>query len=133
MTETALILVDIQNDYFEHGNWPVAKMATASTNATKLLDHARKSGQLVVHIHHEIPSDDAPFFRPGTDGARIHASVAPQDLSVSENPVQRRAQLVADAREEITLRAAGGIRGLFRGLQRLGGFAFLRRPRRPAR
>ena len=78
MTETALILVDIQNDYFEHGNWPVAKMATASTNATRLLDHARKSGQLVVHIHHEIPSDDAPFFRPGTDGARIHASVTPQ-------------------------------------------------------
>ncbi len=48
MTETALILVDIQNDYFEHGNWPVAKMATASANAARLLDHARKSGQLVV-------------------------------------------------------------------------------------
>ena len=78
MTDTALILVDIQNDYFEKGNWPVAKMAAASANAARLLEHARKSGQMVVHVHHEIPSDQAPFFRPGTDGARIHASVAPQ-------------------------------------------------------
>ena len=78
MTDTALILVDIQNDYFENGNWPVAKMAAASANAASLLEHARKSGQLVVHVHHEIPSDEAPFFRPGTYGARIHASVAPQ-------------------------------------------------------
>ena len=78
MTDTALILVDIQNDYFEGGDWPVAKMGEASTNAAKLLEHARNSGQVVVHVHHEIPSDNAPFFRPGTDGARIHASVAPQ-------------------------------------------------------
>ena len=78
MTDTALILVDIQNDYFENGNWPVAKIAAASANAARLLEHARKSGQLVVHVHHEIPSDEAPFFRPGTDGARIHASVTPQ-------------------------------------------------------
>lgn len=83
MTDTALILVDIQNDYFENGNWPVARMAAASTNAARLLEHARKSGQVVVHVHHEIPEDDAPFFRPGTDGARIHASVAPrQDEAV---------------------------------------------------
>lgn len=78
MTDTALILVDIQNDYFENGNWPVARMAAASANAARLLEHARKAGRLVVHVRHEIPSDDAPFFRPGSDGARIHASVAPQ-------------------------------------------------------
>ena len=78
MTDTALILVDIQNDYFEGGNWPVAKMTAASANAARLLEHARKSGQVVVHVHHEIPSDSAPFFRPGSDGARIHASVTPQ-------------------------------------------------------
>ena len=71
MTDTALILVDIQNDYFENGNWPVAKMATASANAARLLEHARKSGQLVVHVHHEIPSDNAPFFRPGYRLARV--------------------------------------------------------------
>ena len=78
MTETALTLVDIQNDYFANGNWPVAKMAAASASAASLLEHARKSGQLVVHVHHEIPSDETPFLRPGTYGARIYASVAPQ-------------------------------------------------------
>ena len=73
---TALILVDIQNDYFEGGAWPVAKMAQAAENAARLLKHARETGQLVVHIRHE-GRPTSPFFRPGTEGAEIHASVAP--------------------------------------------------------
>jgi len=77
MTDTALLLVDIQNDYFDDGRWPLSKMDQASANAARVLDHARKQDFMVVHIHHEIPSDDAPFFRPGSKGAEIHPSVAP--------------------------------------------------------
>lgn len=83
MSDTALILIDIQNDYFENGNWPVAKMFDVSKNAARLLAHARDQGCAVFHIRHEIPSDDAPFFRPGSQGAEIHASVAPS----GEEPV----------------------------------------------
>lgn len=79
MSKTALIIVDIQNDYFEGGRWLVDKMSAVSENAARLLAHARSSGQMVVHIRHEIPSDEAPFFRPGTHGAQIHPSVAPKD------------------------------------------------------
>jgi nicotinamidase-related amidase len=78
MPKSALVLVDIQNDYFEGGLWPVAKMPEVSANAARLLDHARKSGSAVFHVRHEFPSDDAPFFRPGSAGAQIHPSVAPQ-------------------------------------------------------
>ena len=78
MPKPALILVDIQNDYFEGGRWPVHAMAKAGDNAARLLAAARTAGDTVIHIRHEIPSDDAPFFRPGSDGAQIHASVAPQ-------------------------------------------------------
>ncbi len=77
MSKTALILVDIQNDYFEGGDWPVAKMQTVANNAARLLDHARAQGDMVVHVRHEIPSDDAPFFRPGSTGAKINDRVAP--------------------------------------------------------
>ena len=78
MSTTALVLVDIQNDYFEDGRWPVDKMQAVAGNAARLLEHARKAGHAVVHVRHEIPSDQAPFFRPGSTGAEIHASVAPQ-------------------------------------------------------
>ncbi|PCI03374.1 MAG: cysteine hydrolase [Hyphomicrobiales bacterium] len=77
MSKTALVLIDIQNDYFEGGKWPVDKMQTVSANAARLLEHARKQGYEVIHIRHEIPSDEAPFFGPGTTGAETHASVAP--------------------------------------------------------
>jgi len=37
MSNTALILIDIQNDYFEGGRWPVDKMQMAANNAARLL------------------------------------------------------------------------------------------------
>jgi len=77
MTKTALILIDIQNDYFEGGRWPVYKMQEAAANAARLLENARKYGDMIVHIRHEIPSDQAPFFRPGSKGAQINQAVAP--------------------------------------------------------
>ncbi|MEM8744888.1 MAG: cysteine hydrolase family protein [Pseudomonadota bacterium] len=79
MTKTALVLVDIQNDYFEGGLWPVDKMQHVAANAARLLDHARTTGQAIFHVRHEFLSDDAPFFRPGSPGARIHTSVTPTD------------------------------------------------------
>ncbi len=78
MTDTALILVDIQNDYFEDGRWPLDRMDLASAKAARILEHARNHGTSVVHIHHEIPSDNAPFFSPGSKGAEINPSVAPR-------------------------------------------------------
>lgn len=51
-------------------------MQEVSANAARLLERFRNKGDMVVHIHHEIPSDEAPFFRPGSTGAEIHSSVA---------------------------------------------------------
>ncbi len=78
MKKTALLLVDIQNDYFEGGLWPVAGMDAAARNAAILLAAAREAGQPVIHIQHAMPSADAPFFKPGTEGEKINARVAPK-------------------------------------------------------
>ena len=77
MQATALLLIDIQNDYFPRGLWEVPDMETASTKAARVLAHARATGQPVFHIRHEFPTNDAPFFRPASHGAEIHPSVAP--------------------------------------------------------
>ena len=74
----ALILVDIQNDYFEGGKWPVARMAEAAANAARVLNAARAAQQMIVHVHHEMP-EGGPFFVTGTEGAAIAPVVAPQN------------------------------------------------------
>ncbi|AZL69673.1 cysteine hydrolase family protein [Pseudomonas oryziphila] len=75
MSKQALIIIDIQNDYFPGGKWTLDGAEAAADNAARLLDAARKRGDLVVHVRHEFESSDAPFFTPGSAGARIHHKV----------------------------------------------------------
>lgn len=72
MTHQALIVVDIQNDYFPDGKWPLAGVEQAADNAARVIERARRNGDLVVHIRHETLAEDAPFFVPGTEGAALH-------------------------------------------------------------
>lgn len=71
----ALLVVDIQNDYFPGGKWTLHGMDAAAGNAARLITAARTVGDLVVHIRHEFPTSEAPFFVPGSSGAQIHSSV----------------------------------------------------------
>ncbi|TKD01539.1 cysteine hydrolase family protein [Polyangium fumosum] len=75
MATRALIVVDIQNDYFPGGKWTLSGVEAAADNAARLLAAARSKGDLVVHIRHEFPTADAPFFAPGSEGAQIHPKV----------------------------------------------------------
>lgn len=77
MSKRALILIDIQNDYFGPGKWPLHGIDAAAHNAARVLAAARQAGDKVVHVRHEFQSDDAPFFTPASEGARIHPSVQP--------------------------------------------------------
>nr|AYM52577.1 isochorismatase hydrolase [Aetherobacter rufus] len=78
MTKRALIVVDIQNDYFPGGKWPLSEVEAAADNAAQILAAARRQGDLIVHIRHEFPTHDAPFFAPGSEGAQIHPKVRNQ-------------------------------------------------------
>jgi nicotinamidase-related amidase len=73
----ALLLIDIQNDYFPGGDMPLAGIDRASANAADLLARFRDEGRPLIHVRHEFDSPAAPFFRPGAPGADIHTSVAP--------------------------------------------------------
>ena len=75
MPKRALVLIDIQNDYFPGGKWTLSGIESAADNAARVLAAARAAGDLVVHVRHEFPAADAPFFAAGSDGAKIHPKV----------------------------------------------------------
>ncbi|MBT2130526.1 cysteine hydrolase family protein [Aliiroseovarius lamellibrachiae] len=80
MTKPALLLIDIQNDYFPSFNgskMPLPGMDGASQKAANLLAAARGTGMKVIHVKHVMASDAAPFFHPNSKGAELHNSVAP--------------------------------------------------------
>lgn len=77
MSKRAVLVVDLQNDYFPAGKFPLVNVELALDNAVRVIADARARGDKIVHIRHEFPSADAPFFAPGSKGAQIHPRVAP--------------------------------------------------------
>ena len=75
MPKRALVLIDIQNDYFPGGKWALNGIESAADNAARVLAAARGAGDLVLHVRHEFSTADAPFFAPGSNGAKIHPKV----------------------------------------------------------
>ncbi len=76
MNNSALIIVDVQNDYFPGGKWTLSAMESTADNVARLLADARSRNEFIVHIRHEFADDKAPFFCPGSDGAKIHEKAA---------------------------------------------------------
>jgi len=77
MKNAALVVIDLQNDYFPGGAFELAGADAAAANARLLLDHFRAKGLPVIHIRHESIRPGATFFLPGTPGADIRPLVAP--------------------------------------------------------
>ena len=79
----ALLLVDIQNDYFKNGAMELVNMENAAENAAILLALFRKKSLPVYYCRHIALREGATFFLPDTEGSEIHQSVWPsQDESV---------------------------------------------------
>jgi len=76
---TALLIIDVQNDYFEGGAMSLVGTDKASENIKSLLQKFRTAHQPVVYIQHIATKPDATFFVPNTIGAEIHANVKPLD------------------------------------------------------
>jgi nicotinamidase-related amidase len=75
--KTALLLVDIQNDYFPGGRNEAEGSTQASLKARVLLTTFRERQLPVIHIQHISVRPGAAFFIPDTDGVKIHANVEP--------------------------------------------------------
>lgn len=77
MGKRALIIIDIQQDYFPGGRWPLEGPEAAAEKAGRVLEGFRNRGETVVHVCHGNPDPAAPFLVQGSPGAAIHRSVAP--------------------------------------------------------
>ncbi|MEK7020163.1 cysteine hydrolase family protein [Bacillus sp. FSL K6-6038] len=75
--KTALLLVDIQNDYFPNGKMELRGTMEASEYASQLLRHFREMNQPIFHIQHVSIQENATFFLPNTEGVHIHENVRP--------------------------------------------------------
>lgn len=74
----ALLIVNIQNDYFPGGAMEVTGAEAAATHATTLLAAFRQHTYPIIHIQHIAARAGATFFLPNTVGAEIHESVRPR-------------------------------------------------------
>ncbi len=75
---TALLIVDIQNDYFPGGNMALVGMDAAAEKASKLLETFRDKGLPLYHVQHLSIRPGATFFIPNTPGVEIHEAVKPK-------------------------------------------------------
>jgi nicotinamidase-related amidase len=74
---TALILVDIQRDYFPGGKMEVVGATEACFGARFLLNHFREKELPIIHVQHVSARPDATFFLPDTEGLTFHEKAAP--------------------------------------------------------
>lgn len=74
--KSALLVIDVQNDYFPGGKYPLVEPLAAAKNAYMLLQCFREHKGHHVHIQHISLEPDAPFFIKGDSGSDIHDSVA---------------------------------------------------------
>lgn len=95
----ALVIIDIQNDYFPGGAMELVGSLEASQVATELKRAFAASGKPVFVVQH-IAGDNASFFRPGTFGVELHESVrlTEKDVLIQKHypNVFRETQLLAE-------------------------------------
>ncbi|MBS0265320.1 MAG: cysteine hydrolase [Planctomycetes bacterium] len=73
----ALLLIDLQNDYFPGGLFPLWNCEGVLTAVESLVARVAARGIPVIHIQHIANSQAgiAPFFNAGTAGAEIHPRI----------------------------------------------------------
>jgi nicotinamidase-related amidase len=74
---TALLLLEIQNDYFPNGRTPLEKSLEACAKAEAILNTYRQMKQPIIHVQHISTHPNATYFLPCTKGAEFYAAVKP--------------------------------------------------------
>jgi nicotinamidase-related amidase len=84
-----LIMVDIQNDYFNGGRYELVNPEKAAIQANKILTFFREQGWPIYHVRHINLKADAVFFLPGTAGCDFYKECAPfkgEEIIIKHRP-----------------------------------------------
>ena len=73
----ALLLIDLQNDYFPRGKFPLWNTDVTLSNIEQAMKAAELKNIPIIHIQHIANPEMgiAPFFNQGTEGAKIHSRI----------------------------------------------------------
>lgn len=72
----ALIVIDVQNDYFPGGKLPLWNADETLARIVPAICRAKKQGIPVILVQHVAdPERGAPFFVGGTEGVKIHPDI----------------------------------------------------------
>ena len=74
-TNEALLVIDVQNEYFEGGKMPITYPTNSFENIKETMRAARKNGIPIILIQHTETWEQADSFRPGTRQHEIHPEV----------------------------------------------------------
>ncbi len=77
MSNSALLVIDIQNDYFPNGRFPLWNTDTTLDNIKQLMAKAKAQDIPIFLVQHvsSAPKGKAPFFEEGSVGVEIHPDV----------------------------------------------------------
>jgi nicotinamidase-related amidase/GNAT superfamily N-acetyltransferase len=75
--KTALLIIDVQNDYFPKGKMELNNSMNASIKIKDLLNRFRNMSLPVIHIRHISIRPGVSYFLPDTAGSEIHMNVKP--------------------------------------------------------
>ncbi len=71
----ALIVIDVQNDYFPDGRFPLWNVEPTLEVIERAIARAREKGIDVVLVQHVARAEMAPFFKEGSHGAALHPRI----------------------------------------------------------
>lgn len=73
----ALLVIDLQNDYFPGGKFPLWNTEATLQAVGRAIGRAKERRIPVIHVQHIADASQgvAPFFNAGTPGAEIHPQV----------------------------------------------------------
>ena len=70
VNKTALLVIDIQKDYFPGGAYPLWQPEETVVNTLSAMALAQSHGVDIIHVQHVFDTP-APFFNKGTEGIEI--------------------------------------------------------------
>ena len=73
----ALIIIDLQNDYFPDGKFPLWNTENTLSNIEKAIEIAKSKNIQIILVQHIADSSlgIAPFFNKNTKGVEIHSKI----------------------------------------------------------
>lgn len=73
-SQRALLVIDLQNDYFPGGKFPLWNSEATLAKVEQAIARAHSVGMPVILVQH-IADAGAPFFEAGSSGAEIHPAI----------------------------------------------------------